>query len=201
MSLLHTLILPYNGSNLSLWLRKKIEQLPFRELLGIHLAGLAFFSVVIYPEVSDFASTIEVNLETQATVVESSVPMETSYQWPLTRFGLTTRFSLSHPGIDLTTSRGTAIYPIRRGWVAWIKELPWGYGKHLLVNHDQGFQSLYAHLDKISVVPGQEVSRTTQLGSIGNTGWSTGYHVHLEIYQNGVPVNPLDVLPQIPEKL
>lgn len=197
MSLLRTLLLPYKGSNVSLWLRRKIERLPFREILGVHLAGLTFFSAVIIPQATDLATTVEVTLETQETIVENSVPLASSYQWPLSRFGLTTRFSLGHPGIDLTAPKGTPIYPIAGGTVSGVSALSWGYGKHVVLEHERGISSLYAHLNEINVHAGQEISKATQVGTVGATGWSTGNHLHLEIYQDSTPINPLDVLPTI----
>lgn len=162
----------------------------------MNLAGLAFFSAIIVPQGEEFASSVEVTLSTQETVIETA-PMDSYFQWPLSRFGLTTRFSLGHPGIDLTAPFGTPIYPVANGTVAWTNSLAWGYGRHLLVEHERGIKSMYAHLSKISVTEGEHVSKATKIGEIGATGWSTGYHVHLEIYQDGVPINPLEVLPAL----
>lgn len=177
-------------------MRKKLEQLNVLQVIGVNLTGLAFFSAVIVPRANDIASTLEVTLATQETSVEMSAS-DSFFQWPLSKFGLTSRFSLGHPGIDLTASLGTSLFPIAKGVVSWVQKLPWGYGNHLLVEHERGIKSLYAHLSKIVVTPGQEVSKATSLGTIGNTGWATGSHLHLEIYQDDLPINPLEVLPAI----
>lgn len=184
------------GNHLSLWLRKNIENLPLRQLLGLNLAGLTFLAAVVMPGASDVFSNVEVMVETQETVV-NVVPTQTKFQWPLSRFAISQRFYLAHPGMDLTAPQGTPIYPVAAGRVGWTQSYPWGFGKHLLVEHDKGLASLYAHLSQIEVKEGQEVTKATRLGQVGTTGWSTGSHLHFEIYQDGVPINPLEVLPAL----
>lgn len=193
----HLLFTPYRGSNrVSRFLRKKIEAVRVPQIVGINLAGLAFFSAIIAPQVGDVTSALEVENSYNETVVEV-VPTDAKFQWPVSRFTITTRFSTTHPAIDLIDPIGTPIYPIADGWVSWTNSLSWGYGKHLLVEHTGGIKSLYAHLLKFDIVPGQSVNKQTKLGEVGATGWATGSHVHLEIYQNGIPINPLEVLPAI----
>ena len=70
-----------------------------------------------------------------------------------------------------------------------------GYGNHVIVDHGNGFVTLYAHLNSIYVSAGESVTRGQQIGSLGNTGNSTGPHLHLEIRYQGVPRNPLSYLP------
>lgn len=188
---------PYRGSNrVSRWFRKYIETTPVRQIIGLNLAGLSFVTAVIAPQIGDIASSIEVEKATKETIVEI-VPTDIRYQWPMNRFGLSQRFSLSHPGIDLTDPVGIPIFPVSDGWVAWTNALRWGYGNHLLVEHENGVKSLYAHVSKIDVQPGQTVTKTTKLGEVGATGWATGSHLHLEVYQDGIPINPLEILPDI----
>lgn len=167
-----------------------------RQVLGVNLAGLSFVAAVIVPQVDAITSQIEVMRETVETVVEV-VPTTERFQWPMTRFGLTTRFSLGHPGIDLTAPKGTPVKPAAEGRVLWVQSSSFGYGKHLVVEHDKGAQSLYAHLSNVEVKEGQTVDKNTVVGEVGSTGWSTGNHLHLEIYQDGTPINPLEVLPAI----
>ncbi|HCS79380.1 hypothetical protein A3A64_03715 [Candidatus Gottesmanbacteria bacterium RIFCSPLOWO2_01_FULL_48_11] len=187
----------YHGSNrVSFWLRRSIEKLPFKQFLGVQLAGFAFVAAVLVPQASDIAGNWEVLTETETTVV-SVTPTQSRFRWPLPSFGLSQRFHLGHPGVDLTAPRGTPVFAVAEGWVAWATSSLWGYGKHLLVQHDKGIQSLYAHLSEISVKQGDTVTKDTQLGTVGSTGWSTGNHLHLELYQDGTPINPLEVLPEI----
>ncbi|MBI4062379.1 M23 family metallopeptidase [Candidatus Gottesmanbacteria bacterium] len=181
---------------MSLILRKKIEAAKLPQTIGVYLSGVAVFSAVLVPTATDFVANLQVERVTEQTYVEV-VPTDTKFQWPFTRFGLTTRFSAGHPGVDLINPIGVPIYPIANGWVQWSIFSNWGYGNHVLVEHDSGIKSLYGHMSKIDVKPGQTVDKKTKLGEVGSTGWSTGSHVHLEVYQNNIPINPLDVLPSI----
>lgn len=185
------------GSHIiSLILRKKLEKLHIRQIMAVNLASLAFVAAVVVPQVDAITSELEVMRETVETIVEV-VPTTTRFQWPLTRFGLTTRFSSGHPGLDLTDPKGAPVRPIAEGKVIQVTTYPFGYGKHIVIEHDQGARSLYAHLSTIEVKSGQTVDKNTVVGEVGSTGWSTGNHLHLEISQDGTPVNPLEVLPTI----
>ncbi len=188
----------HKGSNhASLRLRKYLEKLNIRQFIGVNLAGLAFFSAIVIPQIDTAFDSVEVILETQTAPVEASSDTVTAMQWPLSRFGLSQRFSYGHPGIDLTAPLGTAVFPVDKGTVENVVSSRWGYGNHVVVTHGNSVASLYAHLSAIDVVRGQEVTRATKIGSVGSTGWSTGNHLHLEIYRDGTPVNPLETLPSI----
>jgi murein DD-endopeptidase MepM/ murein hydrolase activator NlpD len=69
------------------------------------------------------------------------------------------------------------------------------YGLYVVVMSPDGIETLYAHLSSISVVQGEEVVQGQQVGIIGNTGYSTGVHLHFEVIDNGVRVNPTAYLP------
>lgn len=187
---------PYRGNNASLFLRKLIERLPLRELVGLHLSGLAFFSAIIVPQMQDVSSSVAILGQGRETMVEV-VPTEAKLQWPLYRFGVSQKYHPGHPGIDMTDPKGTPIYSIASGWVLQANSTLLGYGNYVFIQHDDGVQSLYGHMSKILVKPGEEVTRDHPIGEVGATGWATGNHVHLEIYQNGTSVNPLEVLPTI----
>ena len=62
----------------------------------------------------------------------------------------------------------------------------------MIINHGYGYQTLYGHMSKFSVRPGQKVKRGDLIGSVGNTGTSTGPHLHYEVHKNGNPVNPVN---------
>lgn len=68
------------------------------------------------------------------------------------------------------------------------------YGNYIILNHDGGYQTMYAHLSKISVKKGDRVVQKQQIGSVGNTGYSTGPHLHFAIFKNGRSMNPLELL-------
>jgi murein DD-endopeptidase MepM/ murein hydrolase activator NlpD len=69
-----------------------------------------------------------------------------------------------------------------------------GYGNRILIDHGNGYTTLYAHLSKIYVSAGQTVRRGDPVGKMGSTGRSTGTHLHFEVHQSGVSKNPLDFL-------
>lgn len=185
---------------LSLVLRKKLERMPLRQVLGVNLASFAFVAAIVVPQVDAITSELEVMRETDKTIVEV-VPTTTRFQWPISRFGLTSRFSSGHPGLDLTAPKGSPIQAIAQGKVQMVASYPFGFGKHILIEHDKGAKSLYAHLSKVEVKEGQIIDKNTIVGEVGSTGWSTGNHLHLEISQDGTPVNPLDALPSISQEI
>jgi murein DD-endopeptidase MepM/ murein hydrolase activator NlpD len=95
-----------------------------------------------------------------------------------------------HKGIDICNKRGSTIIAPANGVVSSI-ETDAGYGKMLIINHSYGLVTRYAHLDKVLVKRGQAVERGQEIALVGNTGRTTGPHLHYEVHLNGVPVNPL----------
>ena len=180
------------------FLRMVARATDLRQFLGIQLASATFMAAVIVPQVDDLTGNITVMKETVYTVVESTIA-EAKFRWPLAVFGISQRFSLSHPGIDLTDQKGTPIHPVADGKVVAIQAQRFGYGNHVLVEHPDGVKSLYAHLSAFDVKEGDAITKNSTIGRVGSTGWSTGNHLHLEIYQNNTPINPLEVLPAISE--
>ncbi len=105
-----------------------------------------------------------------------------------------------HQGMDFTAPIGTEIFATGNGIV---KEAGWrqGYGKCVKINHGFGYETLYAHMHKITARVGQSVKRGDVIGEVGNTGKSTGPHLHYEVHFKGTPVNPqnyyfLDLSPE-----
>ena len=95
-----------------------------------------------------------------------------------------------HQGTDLAGASGTPIYATADGTVT---NAGWdsGYGQMVEIRHDFGVLTRYAHLSKVRVEVGQRVSRGDRIGDMGNTGRSTGTHLHYEVHLNGTPVNPM----------
>lgn len=115
------------------------------------------------------------------------------FAWPTT--GLITQKSWSgHVAIDLYIRIGTPIYAADAGYVALIKRQTGSYGLQVVVDHGNGYQTRYAHLSAVHVELGQSVARGEKIASSGNTGKSTGPHLHFEVIENGVRVNPLRYL-------
>ncbi len=97
-----------------------------------------------------------------------------------------------HKGIDLKAAY-TTVRSAKAGEVTYAGWLG-GYGNVVVVSHDGGYKSLYAHLSRIHVKQGQQVSRGQSLGISGNTGYSFGPHLHFEITKNGENINPAKVI-------
>ncbi len=116
-----------------------------------------------------------------------------NFVWPA--YGrLTQGYSWYHKGIDIANQAGGPILAADAGRViaaGWVSS---GYGYHVVIDHGNGYQTLYAHLSQISVVVGQSVARGASIGEMGSTGRSTGKHLHFEIIQNGARVTPFDYL-------
>lgn len=145
----------------------------------------------------------EVEIEAVAKVVERGTKIPPTYIRPISGGRLSSGFggrkapkrgaSTNHKGIDLATPTGTAVMAscggtvTRAGWAA-------GYGYVVFIQHPDGRETRYGHLSKVLVSAGQKVSQGQKIALSGNTGNSTGPHLHFEIRINGTPVNPLNYL-------
>lgn len=96
-----------------------------------------------------------------------------------------------HEGIDFTAPVGTDIYATGNGVVISAGRNAGGYGNRIVIDHGYSYSTVYAHLSKILVNPGQQVLRGQVIGYVGNTGKSTAPHLHYEIRKNGVAINPI----------
>ena len=101
----------------------------------------------------------------------------------------TTKF---HAGMDFASPVGTEIYATGDGVVVRADADASGYGNHVRINHGYGYLTLYGHMSKINVRPGQKVHRGDVIGFVGNTGKSVGPHLHYEVHKNGQPINPVN---------
>ena len=105
-----------------------------------------------------------------------------------------------HAGIDLAAKTGTPIHPFKPGAVTYSG---WkgGYGRVVIVKHDDGIESIYGHNSKNLVQVGDRVNEQSTLGLVGSSGRSTGPHMHFEIRRNGRAVNPIPYLKNDPVHL
>ena len=98
-----------------------------------------------------------------------------------------------HSGVDLAGSYGQSIYAARSGVVT-TATYSSVYGYYVVINHGDGYSTLYGHMTNYCVSPGQAVSAGQTIGYIGSTGWSTGPHLHYTVYYNGSTVNPMSFI-------
>jgi murein DD-endopeptidase MepM/ murein hydrolase activator NlpD len=97
-----------------------------------------------------------------------------------------------HQGIDFAAPIGTPVYATGDGVVITADDRESGYGNQIEINHGSGYVTKYAHLSAYRVQVGDSVARGQLIGLIGNTGYSTGPHLHYEVIRNGVKINPID---------
>ncbi len=132
-----------------------------------------------------------------------SDPSVQGYQWPLvgrlsSGFGPRVHPIFGtrrmHTGLDIGGRSGEPIYAAKGGVVIFAG---WrgGYGNTVVVDHGDGFSTLYAHQSQIGSAVGQEVTIGEVIGFVGSTGWSTSPHLHYELRMNGQPIDPLPYLP------
>lgn len=169
----------------------------FSRIFGLQLAGLATaLSVVAYPtHAFDYNLALVNQGEVSQEVVLST---ETQYKFPLEMtLGMSQGYHGLHPGIDLRAPKGTAVHSIAGGTIIEVEKMKVGYGHFVRIAHQGTVSSLYAHLDRVEVAPGQKVERGETIGTVGLTGWSTGYHLHFEVHQGEKSVNPMGYVPAI----
>lgn len=100
------------------------------------------------------------------------------------------RWGTFHRGIDLAASAGTPIYAAASGVVTYSGYNSGGFGKLIIIDHQNGYQTYYAHCSSLYAQVGQKVSKGQNIAGVGSTGDSTGNHLHFEIRKDGTPINP-----------
>lgn len=126
------------------------------------------------------------------------------FQWPVRSFTFTSGYGMRehpisgiwhmHTAIDLANRTGTPILAAGSGRVVHVENQTSNYGKMIIMDHGNGFRTLYAHLDSFGVAWGDYVSAGDQIGTMGNTGRSTGPHLHFSVFRGSQPVDPLSQL-------
>jgi hypothetical protein len=116
------------------------------------------------------------------------------FYWISSVFGYRTdpvyQYRAMHYGVDFAAEIGTPVYATGDGVVKWTRASSNGYGRVVAIDHGFGILTLYGHLHEILVHTGQQVKRGNILGTIGETGKSTGPHLHYEVREDGKAVNP-----------
>ena len=97
-----------------------------------------------------------------------------------------------HGGMDFSAPKGTEVYVTGDGVVTNVEHSLWGYGNMVTIDHGYGYSTRYAHLQKATVRKGQKVKRGQLIGFVGDTGKTTGVHLHYEVRKNNVPINPIN---------
>ncbi len=166
----------------------------FPRVFGVQIAGLAMaMSIVAVPSHAfdyNLAQSPESSAKPEVEMITKS-----QYQFPLAQtLGMSQSYHGLHPGLDLRAPLGTAIYSMASGTVIEVEEMRIGYGHFVRIAHQGMVSTLYAHLDKVQVKPGQKVAMGETIGTVGLTGWSTGAHLHFEVHLGEKSVNPMNYI-------
>ena len=183
-----------SGNKISRFFRHFFEHANVRKFVGCNLAAFVVASSVITPNVAAIANTGTFEANTLAEIVQ---PLSTDVvvQYPTEKVKVNQGYRLFHPGIDLEGVTGDPVHPIMKGHVAKIERSRFAYGNSIIVDHENGYSSRYAHLSSMIVREKEQVDTKTVIGAVGSTGRSTGDHLHLEVYKEGRNVNPQTILP------
>jgi hypothetical protein len=184
-----------SGSIVSRFFREIFEKNVIRPLVGIQLmAGALMFAPLdlsVHPTEPAYPGVLMSDVVLEVSVEPVIVTESNQMQNPTAGFkGVSNTFRPGHAGYDLRAYLGSDVYPVADGVVKQIADSTYGYGRRVIIEHDNGFESLYAHMGLISVEEGEVITQETKLGEVGMTGYTTGPHIHLELYENGIPVNP-----------
>lgn len=179
---------------ISKFFRKAFESKRAGKFVGAGLTAVLIFSGLL-----NKAAAANESLSPDQTLINqpiSQVLTLTSLSQPLN--GVRAQgFHALHHGLDILAPLETAIKPIDAGKVIEVSFGRIGWGNTIVIEHSHNLRSRYAHMNEILVIEGQEINKDTVLGSIGMTGWTTGPHLHLEVYQNGWAIDPESVLPAV----
>lgn len=165
--------------------------------------AFAAFSVSCsqYRGMGDFQTAEQYGNYPRAHGLPKAAPREPGpfvLRWPLHDVRVTQGFSpmknRRHQGVDFGGRKGTAIFAAHEGMVVYAGRDFRGYGKMVLIEYNNEWASLYAHLTKIVVREGQYVEPGQTIGTMGRTGRASGVHLHFELIQNKQPVDPLPLL-------
>ncbi|MDR3148091.1 MAG: M23 family metallopeptidase [Treponema sp.] len=116
--------------------------------------------------------------------------LSSPYGWRIDPIAKVERF---HSAIDLAAPLGTPVKAAMDGRVSMVA-VNSVYGNYIILTHQGGYQSLYAHLNTVSVKQGASVTQNSKIGEVGSTGYSTGPHLHFAVFRNNKPINPLEVI-------
>lgn len=174
---------------------KFFERSGIKQWFGVNLVAAVFMTSIVSPELDNLLHQLTIEDKMKSTPITANIETISTFEQPLSTYRISQLFTFWHSGVDMATGLGNPIYAIDDGTVEFADNSFLGYGKHVIIAHDNNIKSLYGHMSEILATQGQQVSRGEMIGKVGSTGWSTGNHLHLEIYNNGVAINPIDVLP------
>lgn len=172
-----------------------IADFPFNTFTNDETFELAIGQLIIVPEgvKKDESAPAATPRVKQTTPDAGTVVASGSFAWP-TQGTITQRYYWYHAGLDIANRAAPPILAADSGRVVFAGWDRSGYGNKILIDHGNGYITLYAHMQKLYVSVGQTVKRGSSIGQMGSTGRSTGTHLHFEIHKGSTKINPSTVL-------
>jgi len=171
-----------------------IVNFPFNEFQDPDTFSLKAGQLVYVPDgVIRTKSTLPARRGLARVPIRAGARGRSNFIWP-TSGRITQRASWYHMAIDIANRRAPPALAADSGTVIYAGCIAYGYGCHVVIDHANGYRTLYGHLQRIYVKVGQRVGQGQQIGRMGSTGRSTGTHLHFEIRRNDRKLNPLRFL-------
>lgn len=170
-----------------------IVDYPFNEFLNDETFELATGQYLMVPGGIKAEAAAPQRTVARFTPDAGAVAATGNFVWPASG-QISQGYAFYHKGIDIASRGAGAILAADAGTVAIAGWDSSGYGNRVIIDHGNGMSTLYGHLSAIQVQSGQRVNRGDVIGQMGSTGRSTGTHLHFEIRQGGVLLNPLGLL-------
>ncbi|MEK7188294.1 MAG: M23 family metallopeptidase [Patescibacteria group bacterium] len=173
-----------------------VVDFPYNTFTNYETFELAIGQVIIVPDGIKPAEILwnPIARVRQITPDAGTVTALGIFVWPANG-SITQNFVWYHKGVDIANKSTPAVLAADSGQVTlagWPDGS--GYGNRVIIDHGNGYKTLYAHLSRVFVTQGQTVNRGDRIGQMGNTGRSTGPHLHFEVIKDGVHINPLSIL-------
>lgn len=164
---------------------QKIVNFPFNDFADLDTFALVPGQILFVPDGTP--PTIAPRIAPFTPQFFAGTVGSSSFIWPTT--GSITQYPIwYHVALDIANPSAPPVIAADSGTVSYSNCLGWGYGCHIIIDHGNGYESLYAHLSSLNVSAGQSVGKGQTIGIMGSTGRSTGTHLHFEIRQNGTPL-------------
>jgi murein DD-endopeptidase MepM/ murein hydrolase activator NlpD len=168
-----------------------IVDYPFNEFRNDETFELTVGQMLMVPNgvKPEEAATAVPRFAVKMTPNAGTVTASGQFIWPALG-GITQSYTFYHKAFDIANRAGGAILAADSGTIAAAGWDPSGYGNRVMIDHGNGYITLYGHLSLIQVQAGQQVVRGNVIGQMGSTGHSTGTHLHFEVRHGGVIENP-----------
>ncbi|MEM4322191.1 MAG: M23 family metallopeptidase [Candidatus Woesearchaeota archaeon] len=171
---------------------QKIVNFPFNDFADLETFALNIGQILYVPDgvIEEAKPVVPTRF---IASIQAGVKGTSNFIWPAS--GVISQYPVwYHMAVDIANPSAPAILAADSGTVIYSGCLGWGYGCHIIIDHANGYQTLYAHLSTLGVLSGQAVSQGQQIGIMGSTGRSTGIHLHFEVRSGGSLLNPLNFL-------